>query len=39
MIEKSQQVQTGVTCAKPLGGDQDLIGNLIAVLASPRNVT
>lgn len=31
--------QNGVTCVRPASANQDLIPNLIAVTASPRNVT
>lgn len=39
LLEKKQEAPNGVTCAKPMSANQNLIPNLIAVSASPRDAT
>ena len=38
VLKKKQQTPDGLTLLSPVSPDQDLIPNLIAVSASPRNL-
>lgn len=39
LLEKKQRAPNGVTCAKPISANQNLIPNLTVVSASPRDTT